>query len=156
MRVVIVLLVVTSFSCRKEDLVHEEKVDASILLELVNQFRAEGCLCGDRYMPAVGILEWSSDLEWVAQLHSKDMNRHKFFDHEGSNGQTPGQRVQASHFSGIYGGENIAKGYSDEVAVFYGWIDSPRHCVNIMRPDNTHMAVGRSGIYWTQLFGKKK
>jgi uncharacterized protein YkwD len=55
-------------------------------------------------------------------------------------------------------GENIACGQRSAAEVVEGWMNSPGHRANILKPDFTHIGVGyatggRAGTYWTQLFG---
>ena len=54
-------------------------------------------------------------------------------------------------------GENVATGQSTPEQVVAEWLDSPRHCANIMDADFTEMGVAvasnASGVYWAQVFG---
>ena len=76
-------------------------------------------------------------------------------------GTNPGDRIAAVGYNAQAWGENIAAGYPDEAAVVQAWLDSPGHCVNIMRDSFTEMGAGFAenptstyGIYWTQKFGR--
>ena len=54
-------------------------------------------------------------------------------------------------------GENVATGQSTSEQVVAEWLDSPRHCANIMDGDFTEMGVAvasnAGGVFWAQVFG---
>lgn len=59
-----------------------------------------------------------------------------------------------------YTGENIAYGYSTGRAVVRGWMNSPGHRENILRPQFRLMAIGAArdddGRWWSsQVFGRR-
>lgn len=135
--------------------VPENKVDRSALLLLVNGLRSRGCNCGTDAMPAVGPVIWNGLLERAAYDHSKDMVLNKYFDHNGINGSTPGTRLDAVGYKWNYYGENIATGNLDEQAVVLGWLNSPKHCRNMMDPAFTEIGIGRYNNDWTMELGKR-
>lgn len=49
-------------------------------------------------------------------------------------------------------GENIAMGHQNPEEVMDGWMNSPGHRQNILRPDYTSIAIGGVGYRWVQLF----
>jgi len=49
-------------------------------------------------------------------------------------------------------GENIASGYPTVRSVFNGWIDSPGHRANIMRPQFTRVGFARIGAFYVAEF----
>ena len=51
-------------------------------------------------------------------------------------------------------GENIAMGQRSPEEVVKGWMDSPGHRENILKPGFTHIGIGydKNGNYWTQQF----
>lgn len=136
-------------------IVPENKVDRSALLVLVNGLRSRGCKCGTDQMPAVGTLTWNGLLEKAAYDHSKDMSINKYFDHNSPTGSTPGARLDAAGYKWNYYGENIATGNMDEQAVVLGWLNSPKHCHNMMDPTFTEIGVGRYNSSWTMELGKR-
>lgn len=153
----IILLAMFLASC---ELDHKDNSMAEIIskqkmLDLVNDLRAEGCDCGETYMPPVGKLEWDYELERAATAHSIDMNVNNYFDHVSLDGSTFANRINGTDYSGSPQGENIAAGYQNEQAVFDGWKSSAGHCRNMMGSGHTDIAVGRSGNYWTMVFGRK-
>jgi uncharacterized protein YkwD/stress response protein SCP2 len=94
----------------------------------------------------------------AAQAHSDDMVARDFYAHTTPEGREPWDRARAagSRHRGI--GENIACGQRSPAEVVEGWMNSPGHRANILRPEFGHIGIGyatgsRSGTYWTQLFG---
>jgi uncharacterized protein YkwD len=79
-----------------------------------------------------------------------------FFDHTGSNGSSPGDRITKYNYNWSTYGENIAKGYPTEQSVIEGWIKSPGHCVNIMNGSFRETGIAKTGDYWTQNFGSQR
>jgi uncharacterized protein YkwD len=127
-------------------------------LTRVNQWRSTGASCGSEgnFGPAAA-LGWDTRLTTAAAVHSQDMSSQNFFDHTGSNGSTPGQRVTAAGYAWQTTGENIAAGYASAEAVVDAWIGSPGHCANLLNPQFTQVGVacvpgGSSSTYssyWT-------
>jgi uncharacterized protein YkwD len=130
------------------------------ILELVNTARTQGRRCGSRRFPAVAALVLDDALTRAAAAHSSDMARHDAFDHAGSDGSTPAQRVErAGYGDHKLVGENIAAGAMTPAEVMQGWLASPGHCENIMDARFTQIGIAfaenaksRSGVFWTQDF----
>ncbi len=130
------------------------------VLNLVNEFRAQGATCGSETFGPAGPLTMHTALRCSARVHSKDMNDRNFFSHVNPDGEGPGARMEKAGFDGS-GGENIAGGRDNAYATMEDWMDSPGHCSNIMRPEYTVIGVGAhpglDGPYrglWTQNFGR--
>jgi uncharacterized protein YkwD len=128
------------------------------VLELVNQARAAGRVCGGERYPAVAQLTISPELRKAAQRHAEDMARRSYLDHRGKNGSQPKQRVKDAGYEPRLTGENIAFAPESAEEVVAGWLASPGHCANIMdsRFADTGIAVAtgrkRGHIYWVQVF----
>ncbi|MDM9379765.1 CAP domain-containing protein [Chlorogloeopsis sp. ULAP01] len=95
----------------------------------------------------------------VARNYSRQMAEKNFFSHTGADGSTVETRVRAGGISYWVVGENLFKGrnISQPVEISVdGWLKSPGHRANIMRPYFTETGVGvwRDGntYYITQLF----
>jgi uncharacterized protein YkwD len=129
------------------------------VVELVNAARSEGRRCGPKRFAAAPPLGRSRDLDEAAAAHARDMARKNYFDHRGSNGSQPKDRVLRAGYEPRLSGENIAFGPESAEEVVAGWLDSPGHCANIMEPRFEHIGVGlatgrkRNRIYWVQTFG---
>ncbi|GAA0679822.1 CAP domain-containing protein [Streptomyces malaysiensis subsp. malaysiensis] len=94
----------------------------------------------------------------AAQAHSDDMVARDFYSHTGPEGHQPWDRARAAGATHRGIGENIACGQRSPAEVVRGWMDSPGHRANVLKPDFTHIGVGhatgsRAGTYWTQVFG---
>lgn len=127
---------------------------AARVVALVNQERAEaGC------RP----LQIDSRLASAATAHSLDMATNDFFDHVGSDGSSPGDRILDAGYSYSRAGENIAAGYTTPEAVVAGWMNSSGHRDNILNCAFTETGVGYIFLaedggqvnyhhYWTHVF----
>ncbi|WP_431046049.1 CAP domain-containing protein [Streptomyces sp. P1-3] len=94
----------------------------------------------------------------AAQAHSDDMVGRDFYSHTSPDGHQPWDRAAAAGCAHRGIGENIACGQRTPAEVVEGWMNSPGHRANILKPDFTHIGIGyavggASGTYWTQLFG---
>jgi uncharacterized protein YkwD len=94
----------------------------------------------------------------AAQAHSADMVARAFYSHTSPEGRQPWDRAAAAGSTRRTIGENIACGQRSPAEVVDGWMNSPGHRANILKPDFTHIGVGFAGggpqgTYWTQLFG---
>jgi uncharacterized protein YkwD len=108
------------------------------------------------YREALGIIpvELDARLIQAARRHSKEMVDLKYFSHHSPNESEmdfPRRFVNAGYKD--LGSENIAMGMSGGDAVFKIWFESPAHHVNMVRPGNTSIGVGRWKNDWTANFG---
>jgi uncharacterized protein YkwD len=132
------------------------------VLCLLNRERAEHGLAA---------LRRSSRLELASQRHSEDMAARNFFAHETPDGIDPGARMAAAGYPATASatGENIAWGSAANatpVRIVQGWMKSPGHRANILRPEFTEVGVGvaheaprpyvdgRVGVYTTDFGGR--
>jgi uncharacterized protein YkwD/stress response protein SCP2 len=97
-------------------------------------------------------------LTTAAQAHSADMVARAFYSHTSPDGSEPWHRAAAAGSARRTIGENIACGQRSPAEVVRGWMNSPGHRANILKPAFTHIGVGfagggAAGTYWTQLFG---
>jgi uncharacterized protein YkwD len=81
-----------------------------------------------------------------------------FYSHTSPDGREPWHRAEAAGSTRRSIGENIACGQRSAAEVVRGWMNSPGHRANILKPGFTHIGVGfagggAAGTYWTQLFG---
>lgn len=128
----------------KDSSFEKSLIEAKLILKLVNNARVENGLKK---------LILSPELNIAAYKHSKDMNDHNYFSHQGLNGSSFGQRAKEANYKKFPRGENIARGQRTAQQVFNGWMNSSGHRRNILSPNSTEMGVGRSGNFWTQVFG---
>jgi uncharacterized protein YkwD len=136
--------------------------DATIrarVVALVNEARSRGRRCGsERFGPAAPVAV-SGKLNGAAAEHARDMLKNDFFEHRGSDGSQPKDRIQRAGYLHRLAGENIALGPESAEEVVAGWLASPGHCANIMEPRFQDIGVAlasgrkRGQIYWVQTFG---
>ncbi|MFF0015513.1 CAP domain-containing protein [Streptomyces sp. NPDC005374] len=94
----------------------------------------------------------------AAQAYSTDMAARAFYSHTSPEGTQPWDRAAAAGSTRRSIGENIACGQRSAAEVVEGWMNSPGHRANILKPAFTHIGIGfagggPAGTYWTQLFG---
>jgi uncharacterized protein YkwD len=90
-------------------------------------------------------------LHECAVVQSADMIERKFFDHINPSGEDPSDRLARIHRRLVgTAGENIWEATGDSFPnrpdladlIVDGWMHSPHHRENILRPDFTHLGVG--------------
>jgi uncharacterized protein YkwD len=89
----------------------------------------------------------------AAAEHSADMQSHKFFSHESP---LPGKRTfqdRAQKVGTTASGENIYVGSVSASSAGKTWFLSPGHHKNMLNQQHHRQGLGRSGQYWTHLFG---
>ncbi|GJD18147.1 Allergen V5/Tpx-1 related [Rivularia sp. IAM M-261] len=125
------------------------KIEAAIRLS-INQVRQK-----DKLQP----LKNNERLAEVARKYSKKMAEKNFFSHTGIDGSTLASRVEASGIIYWLVGENLFKGtnLNEPVSIAVeGWLESPGHRANILRPPFNETGVGvwriKNTYYITQLF----
>jgi uncharacterized protein YkwD len=129
------------------------------VLERVNQARSQPRKCGKTAFKPAPALTLSAMLNRAALAHALDMARNSHFEHEGTDGSTPADRVSRAGYRWRYVAENIAAGAPTAESVVDGWLKSPGHCVNIMGEQYREMGIAfaldpksEAGIYWAQEF----
>lgn len=95
----------------------------------------------------------------VARRYSQQMAEQNFFGHTSRDGATVVERVRAVRISYYAVGENLFKGTNIDhpaPSAVKGWLNSPGHRENIMRPVFAETGVGvwkkNNTYYITQLF----
>lgn len=130
----------------REAIEHSEEIER-LILELVNEHRRKtgGSALKD--------LSWDETLHSTARNHSDDMLSRRFFDHVNPDGLAAPDRIALAHRQLVgLTGENIwsQSGYNRAEArktaemIVRGWMESPGHRENILRPEYTHLGVGVS------------
>lgn len=137
--------------------IHQTPDEADVI-RLTNEARSKARRCGGEHLPAVPPLTYNAKLNLSARLHSQDMAAKGYFAHQDLQGRMPWDRMDAVGYDHHWAGENIGAAYSKPVDVVHGWLDSPAHCANIMKPEFEELGVGLATggehhVYWTQNFG---
>jgi uncharacterized protein YkwD len=135
--------------------VEDAAIATARVLALVNAARAMARRCGDRVLVAAPPVTLVPALTAAAARHARDMAEHRSFDHVGSDGSRPAERVSAAGYRWRATGENIAAGQPDSDTVVAAWLASPGHCANLMGPQFRHMGVAfalapasEPAVYW--------
>ena len=132
---------------------------AEAALAAVNVARSQARMCGDSHHPAVGALRWNARAAYAALLESEWMLEANTFGHAWPGGELVWDRLTMAGYDWSKADENIAAGYRSLEKAMQAWIDSPPHCVALMRADITEVGValvpGREGSaylsYWTMV-----
>jgi uncharacterized protein YkwD len=127
--------------------------------EAVNLVRSQARACGDKLLPAVGPLRWDVRAANAALLESEWMLASDSFGHVWPGGELVWDRLTMSGYRWNKADENIAAGYRNQDDAMQAWVDSPPHCMALMRPDVVDVAIavvpGRAGgayiSYWTMV-----
>ncbi|MGW0503677.1 CAP domain-containing protein [Micromonospora sp. NPDC003241] len=119
---------------------------AAEVVRLVNVERdKEGC----------GALSIDDKLTTAAQRHSQDQADTQNMSHTGSDGSSPGDRIDRVGYTWRTFGENVAWNQRTPAAVMDAWMNSADHRANILNCAFTEIGVGvasSNGPYWTQVF----
>jgi uncharacterized protein YkwD len=140
---------------------------ASVAPPAPGGIRAELRECATKERRKVGLGPLSDDpaLDAAAQAHALDMKQRNYFEHETPGGKSPFDRIDAALVSlgSLLGldrlstfdwmGENIARGFADADATCAGWMNSPGHKANILRPQFDAIGTGWVDGYAVQDFG---
>lgn len=91
------------------------------------------------------------------------MAENNYFSHTSLDGRNAGQRITDEGYRWRSYGENIAAGQRSVNEVMSGWLSSPGHCQNIMRPGFVEVGVScvqKSGTaygrYWTMVLASPR
>lgn len=134
------------------------------MLDAVNQARSQGANCGTEgsFAPA-GPLGFAPPLTAAAQEHALTMAQTGCFSHDGTGSKpcpdgTPCRRIAQAGYRWSTVGENIALNSSGLESVIRGWLASPGHCANLLKPIYLHFGGGLANDgqgdgYYVQTFG---
>ena len=117
----------------------------------------------ERTQNSVGELSENSKLDNAAQQKASDMAQFGYFAHEGPDGKQPWAWIDDAGYDYQYAGENLAVRFVDSKDVVAGWMASPTHRANIVKPAYADVGVGiAQGMYKgepatfvVQYFGKQ-
>ena len=113
----------------------------------IEQARAAILCLLNKERAAVGLppLRENGRLEDAAQDYAVKMGERGFFDHVEPDGTRPEHRIAGAGYSGRGIGENLYWGTresSTPAAAVAGWMNSPGHRANILRPEWTEVGTG--------------
>lgn len=105
-----------------------------------------------RHKHGVPLLQWSELAYRSAYKHSKDMYERNYFSHTSPEGLSSSARMKAEGINYSSTGENIASGYSGDIQVYMGWLNSEGHRRNMLNSRFTNLGVGIYKKQYTQNF----
>lgn len=120
--------------------------DAEIILELINDFRA------DEGLRPIVINE---KLNEAALLHSQYMESINEVTESGADGSRFWHRTSAVGYEGSPKAENLSFGENSPEEVIETWMSKSSERAAILSSAITEMGLGGSGKYWTQILGSK-
>ena len=130
------------------------------MLALVNEARGSARRCGWKRFEAAPPLARSEALDRAAIAHARDMASRSRMEHAGFDGSTPGERATRAGYRWGRIGENVAAGQATPELAVASWLESPRHCANLMDSAYTEMGIGfaadpgnAAATYWAQVLG---
>lgn len=131
------------------------------VVELVNDARSKGRKCGAVQHRPAPPLRWDDKLARAALEHSRDMARRGFLGHKGPDGRSAGDRVAQLGYRWSAVGENVGQGPKTPEEAVRRWLESERHCRNIMSPEFREAGAASAQnsslrTYWTLVFGTKQ
>jgi uncharacterized protein YkwD len=120
------------------------------ILDLVNK---------EREKEGLSPLKPAGKLVQIAREHSANMARQNKLDHF-LDGKSPIDRARAVGYEGLVT-ENCAWGVRTAADVVRGWMNSPGHRANLLGKNAVeagigHASEGRSGPYYTMVFGLRR
>ena len=125
------------------------------ILKLFNQERAKKGLF--LLIPQTQLLD-------AARGHSKDMACNNFYNHKGSDGSSPVERIASQGYVYSAAAENIYDGEglnNTPLAAFNSWLDNPEYLANILDGYYTQVGIGYMcnaestlGGYYTAIFAR--
>lgn len=89
-------------------------------------------------------LAWNARLAAAADSHARDMVVRAYFAHVSPEGAGPAQRIAAAGYAASLVGENLAWGegrLATPSVTVRGWMDSPGHRANLLRPDFREVGI---------------
>lgn len=104
----------------------------------------------EREKAGVSPLVLDSELCAAADIRAKEVAG--TFSHTRPDGRDCFTVIDDAGYDYYLVGENIAGGFRSAKSVVDGWMTSPGHRANILNKNFTHLGVGKSGVYWVQLF----
>lgn len=112
----------------------EKDITMNRLLEIINEKRALGGVCGEELFMPSKPLKWDPRLSRAAFIHALDLAERDILSHKGQDGSDPGERIRSAGYKWKAYGENIGEGYSSAKDMLKAWMKSEGHCKNIMNP----------------------
>ena len=109
------------------------------VVSLVNQERSDAGLSP---------LMESTVLNEAAQAKADDMATEGYFSHTSPSGVTPWEWFREAKYEYRYAGENLAIHFHDATSQERAWMESKKHCENILSPKYREIGVAVREMTW--------
>ena len=121
---------------------HDFTAKEDDLLELFNDARVMGGMCGETEHSPVDAVSLSPELRCAARLHATDIATTQNLSHTGSDGLGTVARVDATLYDNIPSAELLAADYARADEVIDAWLASEEHCNEVFRGRTDEIGVG--------------
>lgn len=129
-------------------------ISSGDVVDLVNRERTKA---------GIPALARSETLDRVAGGKADDMVREQYFSHTSPSGVTPWHWFRAEQYDYRYAGENLAIHFKNADTQHLAWMESKKHCENILSPKYAEIGVavreaewdGKPTVVAVQMFGTK-
>jgi len=109
------------------------QAEADALLDLMN---------GARKTAGLRLLTLNPSLAASAQHYACENAARQSLDHVGTDGSDIPERIRRAGLKPALAAENTGIGYANASRAFAGWMASPHHRENILRPEVTQVGIG--------------
>ena len=148
----LVVFFISFVFCPSPDKVFASSINASILIDLTNEARANDNL---------PVLVINQKLIQAALAKGNDMIENNYFAHTSPSGITPWHWIDQTGYDYIYAGENLAIDFATSEDIFNAWMESPLHRENILNSHYKDIGIsvvtgdweGRNTTIVIQMFG---
>lgn len=148
-------IILSAFLALPRQAAFESSLTPDIILNLVNQDRAESGL---------GSLQLNQRLTRAAYAKAEHMLRHAYFAHTSPSGVEPWDFIKGQDFDYAFAGENLAINYTSSYELENDLLQSPTHRENLLSPLYSEMGIavvegkflGENAVITVQLFASPK
>ncbi|NTW75363.1 MAG: CAP domain-containing protein [Candidatus Moranbacteria bacterium] len=118
---------------------------------------------GERKQRGIAELSVSNTLEKAAALKLTDMEKNGYFAHTSPQGLTPWFFMDKADYGYRYAGENLAIHFTDPKSEHIAWMNSEKHCQNVLDPRFREVGIaikktyfeGRETMLVVEMFGTR-
>lgn len=118
---------------------------------------------GERKQRGISELSVSDTLEKAAALKLADMEKNGYFAHTSPAGLTPWFFMDQAEYGYRYAGENLAIHFTNPESEHIAWMDSEKHCQNVLDPRFREVGIavkktyfeGRETMLVVEMFGTR-
>ncbi len=102
----------------------------------------------ERKQRGIAELTVNTSLEWAAATKLSDMEKGGYFAHTSPTGLTPWSFMDKVGYEYHYAGENLAIHFNDPTSEHVAWMQSEKHCQNILDPRFSEIGMAVKKTYF--------